>query len=71
MVASKEIISPLPASFPAAFRISLSAKETARRRASVKQLLEEKKKALQEGAKILLEREVIGGDELKAIIAQT
>jgi cell division protease FtsH len=37
----------------------------------VKRLLEEKKKALQEGAKILLEREVIGGDELKAIIAQT
>ncbi|HKY72041.1 MAG TPA: ATP-dependent zinc metalloprotease FtsH [Nitrospira sp.] len=36
----------------------------------VKRLLEEKRHALQEGAKILLEREVIGGDELKAIVGK-
>jgi cell division protease FtsH len=34
----------------------------------VKRLLGDKKAALQEGAKLLLEREVITGDELKAIM---
>jgi cell division protease FtsH len=34
----------------------------------VKRLLGEKRRALQEGAKMLLEREVIGGAELKAIM---
>jgi cell division protease FtsH len=34
----------------------------------VKRLLAEKKNALEEGARMLLEREVIGGAELKAIM---
>ena len=37
----------------------------------VKRLLEEKKAALQQGAKLLLEREVITGAELRTIMEQT
>jgi ATP-dependent Zn protease len=34
----------------------------------VKRLVAEKKRALTEGAKVLLEREVISGSDLKAIV---
>jgi cell division protease FtsH len=34
----------------------------------VRRLLEDRKTALQQGARLLLEREVITGDELKAIL---
>jgi len=37
----------------------------------VKKMLEERKAALQQGAKLLLEREVITGAELKAILDGT